>query len=209
MTKSIVKPSKFVGSGASKHKTSVVKGLPKREGFPLGGPMRFRYVPVSPDYRHDWIRLRDQPNIDRWRKKNQNIFYHGTTDNNLELIKMYGLIPSQGAGLGATASSAWSGDLDDQLGMVALTDYLPNAATYSLHTSVLAEKGGNQLIIMIDRTRLNQDDIWLRRGSGAPPAKEWDYTNIVQPNQIIGYWHYQNKQWIFYSNPAYTGDEGP
>jgi len=185
-------------------------------------------IPVSEHYNPNWILLKDQPKLEQYQKKHSNIMWHGTTDLYLEGIKRYGLTPSQKAGLGATGSSAWHGREDDQIGSVAITDHMPNAVGYALHAGILSEREGNQLVLMIDKTKLSQKDIWLREGSGAPPAKEWDYTNFITPETIIGYWHNigkvkiipgqkafieeskgRHKGWVFFSNPAYKGELGP
>jgi hypothetical protein len=67
----------------------------------------------------------------------------------------------------------------------------------------------------------------VRKGSGAPPAKEWDYKTEIPPSAIVGYFHNigkvkvgedgrayveeapkeaKHKGWVYYANPRYHGD---
>ena len=185
-----------------------------------------KIIPVAKEYRKDWILLKDQPK--RLRKKEKDVRWHGTSDVNLDSIKKFGLVMAQAGGLGATASPAATVHITDMIGRVGLTDYMPNAAYYAVQTAVLVKGEGQSIMFMIDRTKLNKESIFIRKGSGAPPAKEWDYVDTLPPSAIVGYWHNIGKVktdaggqayvergmgrargWVFFSNPGYRGELGP
>jgi hypothetical protein len=184
-------------------------------------------ISVSPDYVPNWTLLKEQPDEKFHRKKMKDYLYHGTSDVHLDSIKKYGLMISDFPGMGAVSSSAWEGPASDMIGNVGLTDWISNAAAYTLHATLLAEKRGNQLIIVVDKSKLNPELLYIRHGSGAPPAKEWDYKTEIPPSAIVGYWQNigkvkighdgrayveespkdkHHKGWVYYDNPRYGGN---
>jgi hypothetical protein len=199
----------------------------RHERFTESGGYRLRtgkVIPISKHYREKWILLKEQPKTVKGARKDY--LYHGTIDTHLSSIKKYGLMISDIPGSGATKSSAWDGDERHLLGYVSLTDLSSNAATYGLHAGLLSGREGNQVIFVIDRTKLDPKYLVLTK-SGAPPAKEWAHAGGIPPDALVGYWHNIgkvkldpagvayveeappeaiHKGWVYYSNPAYRGE---
>jgi len=121
--------------------------------------------------------------------------YHGTSGKNLASIKKHGLIPAGKSGKGATGSKVWHGSKSDMLGLVGLTDKTRAAAFYS---SIVTRIKGRQVIIVVDKRKIDKKVLSRRKGSSVGGGKEWDYPKRIPPSAIIGYWEYKRgKGWKF------------
>jgi hypothetical protein len=152
---------------------------------------------VSKHYEPNWTPEENQF-IKSWEPFSPDSYYHGTSSNNLESVKRYGLLLGERPSLGATTEGPISATPFDMIGKIGLTNSSQQASFYA--RLVGGRDNKNPVVFDIPASSLREESLKMYDVH----ANEYIYDKKVLPEKIRGYW-IKKTGWKYYRNPRWKG----